>query len=815
MASLFMLLQHNSFAQVQLKEKATELKGTITDKKSKAALSGASIYIPDLKTGAVSKADGSYLIKNIPKGSYLVEVSFVGYASQYKEVDFKGTAGLDFNLEQTSVESPDVVVTGVSSATERRLNPAPVGFVTRNDMRETSSNNIIDALSNAPGVSQITMGPGISKPVIRGLGYNRVVVMNDGVRQEGQQFGDEFGIEIDPYTVDKVEILRGPASLSYGSDAMAGVINMLAAPTLPDGQIKGTISGIYQTNNGFYGGSADIAGNKNGISWDARYTYTDAHAYKNKYDGYVFNSGYGQNNFKGSIGINRNWGYSRLTLSSFDMKLGIVEGGRDEETGQFNRHVGTDDGEDSTVIVTDEELKSYDHDLIIHQHVRHYKAVLDNSFAVGDGKLNVRLGFQQNHRQEANDATLGNVYNIYFHLNTFNYDVRYTLPEKNNFEVSFGANGMQQQSRNLSTVFLVPEYSLFDLGLFAIGRKTFNKLTLSGGLRFDNRNLQGDDLYLDVEGNKLDGPEPDALHRFTAYKSNFSGVSGSLGLAYDFTNSIYGKLNLSRGFRTPNIAESGSDGIHDGTPFYEIGDPNLKPETSLQFDATLGVSDKDITAEANFFVNSINNYIFPQKLQSVNGGDSLRSDPSAEEGSDEAVTFKFVSGNAVLSGFEFVFNVHPQNVQWFHFNNTFSTIRSIQKDQPDDTKYLPYTPPTKLVSGVEFLAAKQKGVFRNAYFRADVQHCFEQNKIYYKFGDETVTPAYTLLDLGGGTDIVSKGKTLFTLNLYAANITDVAYQSNMSRLKYGDPNNVTGRIGIYEMGRNFTVKLLVPINFTK
>ena len=157
LAFLFILLQHNSSAQVQLRE-THRIKGVITDSKSKAVLSEASVYIPDLKTGAVSKADGGYLVKNIPKGICLVEVSFVGYASQYKEVDFKETVALDFNLEQTSAESPEVVVTGVSSATERRLNPAPVSFVTRSDMRETSSNNIIDALSNAPGVSQITMG---------------------------------------------------------------------------------------------------------------------------------------------------------------------------------------------------------------------------------------------------------------------------------------------------------------------------------------------------------------------------------------------------------------------------------------------------------------------------------------------------------------------------------------------------------------------------------------------------------------------------------------------------------------------------------
>ncbi|MEO7562162.1 MAG: TonB-dependent receptor [Ferruginibacter sp.] len=800
----FLAAHYVSFSQ-------STLSGKISESKNKSALNGASIYIPDLKIGTISKTDGSYSINDLPHGTYLVEISFVGYAPVYEEINFKSNEHADFSLNESAVESPDVVVTGVSSATEERSNPAPVGFVTRNTFLELNSNNIIDALSLSPGVSQITMGPAISKPVIRGLGYNRVVTVNDGIRQEGQQFGDEFGIEIDPYSIDKVEILRGPATLSYGSDAMAGVINMLAAPTLPQGQVKGSIQAAYQTNNGYYGGSANIAGNLNGVTWDARYTYTDAHAYKNKYDGYVFNSGYGQNNFTGNIGINRGWGYSHLTLSSFDLKTGIVEGGRDEETGEFNRHVMASDGSDSVVIATPDELKSYTHDLIIHQHVRHYKAVLDNSFALGSGRLGLRLGFQQNHREEANDATVG-IYNIYFHLNTFNYDVRYTLAEKNHFEFSVGANGMQQASTNLGSVFLVPEYHLFDLGIFALAKKTFDKLSISGGFRFDNRNLKGDDLYIDGEGKKLSGPGPDAIHRFTGYNSDFSGVSGSVGMAYDFTKSFYGKLNISRGFRAPNIAESGSDGIHDGTPFYEIGDVALKPETSIQVDATLGLNTADVTAEVNLFVNSISNYIFPVKLLSISGGDSLRTDPTVPDAPD-AVTFKFISGDAVLKGGELVFNVHPHTAQWFQFNNSFSTVRAIQKNQPADTKYLPYSPPDKLISGVEFTAKKMGNVFSKAYIRADVQHYFEQNKIYYKFGDETITPEYTLLNIGVGTDVVSKSKTLFSLYLYAANLTDVAYQSNMSRLKYGDPNAVTGRIGVYEMGRNFGFKLLVPIDF--
>ncbi len=803
--AFFIFLQFLANAQVILS-------GKITDSKSNVALNGASIYIPDIKTGAASDADGNYTIKNIPNGTYLVEVSFIGFASQTKDVTINGQAIVNFSLERSTIESPEVVITGVVSATEQQTNPAPVSIVQRNTLQEITSNNIIDALRNSPGVSQITDGPAISKPIIRGLGYNRVVVVNDGIRQEGQQFGDEFGIEIDPYSVDKVEILRSPASLSYGSDAMAGVINMLSAPTLPEGQLKGNIQGIYQTNNGFYGGSANIAGNSNGITYDARYTYTDAHAYKNKYDGYVFNSGYGESNFKGSIGVNRRWGYSRIILSSFDLKTGIVEGGRDEVTGQFNRHVMASDGSDSVVIASDAELKSYSHDFIIHQHVRHYKAVWDNSFAIGNGRLGVRLGFQQNLRQEANDATLGNVYNIYYYLNTFNYDVRYTFAEKNRFEFSVGANGMQQSSQNKGLLFLVPAYNLFDIGVFAIAKKSFDHFSIAGGLRFDNRTLHGDDLWLDSSGLVVPSNTPDAVHRFTAYKSDFSGVSGSLGATYDFSKTFYGKINFSRAFRAPNIAESGSNGIHDGTPFYEIGDPDLKPETSLQIDAALGINTKDVSAELTLFNNNIDNYIFPVKLESVFGGDSIRTDVMA---ASDGPTFKYISGDAVLTGGELTLNIHPQNTPWFHFDNTLSILSAIQKHQPDSTKYLPYTPPYKLYSGVEFIAKKIGNALVDAYVRIDVENYFKQDKIYYKFGDETVTPGYTLLNVGVGTDIVSKGRTIFSINIYASNLADVAYQSNMSRLKYGDENVVTGRIGVYEMGRNIAFKINVPIDFKK
>ena len=800
---LFLLFNVTAFAQ-------NTLTGKITDRQDSAALTSVNIYIPDLKLDAITDTSGNYTLKNIPHGTFLAVISAIGYASQTKEINVKDSAMLNFALEKSGTSLNEVIVTGVSSATEQRNDPIPMNIVNQKDLLQNSATNIIDAISISPGVSQITLGPNISKPIIRGLGYNRVVTVNDGVRQEGQQWFDEFGIEIDEYSVDKVEILKGPASLSYGSDAMAGVINMLAAPPLPEGQIKGKILANYQTNNGLFAESVNLAGNQKGLIWDVRYTNKMAHDYQNKYDGYVANSAYSESNGKALVGINRRWGYSHLTVSSFDLKMGIIEGARDSATGKFLQHFPVAGPGDSLGIAPASGFKKYNSFPAIHQHIRHYKAVWDNSLALGSGRLNFRLGFQQNMRQEANDLAQGDTYNNYFFLRTLNYDLRYVFPEKNHFEMSVGVNGMKQNSQNLGTAFVIPEYSLFDIGGFAIAKKTYNKLTISGGLRYEARMLQGKDLWVDSTGKRLSGADINGIHDFTAYKSNFSGLSGSFGATYDITHIFYTKLNISRGYRAPTAAESGANGIHDGTPFYEIGDHNLKAESSMQYDLALGMNSKDVFIEVTGFVNNINNYIFAEKLHSQLGGDSIRNDPALALAPGPA--FKYVQGNAILSGGEAVVNIRPRNIRWINFDNSFSFVNALQKNQPDSTKYLPYTPPPKYRTELKVIYTKGKTI-KNAYLKVGIDHYFEQNKIYYKYGNETITPAYTLLNLGVGGDVCSNKQTLFSVYIYESNITDVAYQSNMNRLKYTDPNNVTGRIGVYNMGRNISFKLVVPINF--
>ena len=391
-----------------------QLSGKIVYAGKATPIEGVSVYIPDIKTGTITDKAGLYVLKNIPAGHYLVEISRVGYTSKLERITIKGAVEKNVVLAIAGTELQEVIVTGVSTATDRRKEPVPVSTITQAELEANPAGNIIDALTVVPGVSAITEGPAISKPVIRGLGYNRVVVINDGVRQEGNQWGDEFGIEIDENTVAKAEILKGPASLSYGSDAMAGVINFLSPAPLPEGKIKGSLLADYQTNNGLFNNTINFAGNQKGFIWDLRYTNKQAHAYKNKYDGYVWNSGYGENDFKAILGINRDWGYSHLHLSVFDLKLGIIEGARDSASGQFDSHYLASDGSDSLGIAPANGYTKYNYYPIIHQHVRHYKAVWDNSVQLGGGRLSIKLGMQQNFRQEANDITVGDVYNNYF-----------------------------------------------------------------------------------------------------------------------------------------------------------------------------------------------------------------------------------------------------------------------------------------------------------------------------------------------------------------------------------------------------------------
>src|SRR5258706_8973112 len=329
--------------------------GKISDSKSGQPLAGASVYFPDLRAGTVSDDKGLFKIHNVPPGKYLLEVSYLGYSSIVETISVTGDVQKDFSLSSSYIENQSVTVMGVSSATSAKRTPIPLNIVRKEDLFKNASTNLIDNLSKTPGVSQVSTGPAISKPFIRGLGYNRVIVVNDGIKQEGQQWGDEHGIEIDELNVTKVEILKGPASLTYGSDALAGVVNIISILPAPEGHIKGNILGVYQTNNRQRNLHADIGGNKNGFIWGLYGSYKAAADYKNKFDGYVFNSKFNEKDFGGYVGVNKNWGFSHLYFTRFDQHLGLVEGDRDDATGKFIKRVN-DNGVETEEIATDKDF---------------------------------------------------------------------------------------------------------------------------------------------------------------------------------------------------------------------------------------------------------------------------------------------------------------------------------------------------------------------------------------------------------------------------------------------------------------------------
>ena len=678
----------------------------------------------------------------------------------------------------------EVTVTGVTGDTKLKHATAPVSIVTPQILKATASTNIIDAIAHQPGVSQLTTGGSISKPIIRGLGYNRVVVMSEGVRQEGQQWGDEHGVEVDGSSVGSVEILKGPASLMYGSDAMAGVVILHAQPTLAEGELKGNISTEYQTNNGLFNYSLQMAGNQKGFVWDARYSDKMAHAYKNKYDGYVPGSQFRERAGRLMLGLNKGWGHSRLTWTAYHLTPGIVEGERDAETGELEHEEGWTGHQYSKTLPF--------------QQVKHYKVVWDNSLNLSSGYLKAIIGYQQNRRQEFEEEM--DEYELYFKLHTLTYDLRYVTNEFNGWKLSTGIGGMYQKSGNEGEEYLIPDYRLFDFGFYATATKSLgNNWTLNGGLRYDHRRLHGYELMEDGDV------------RFANFSRHFNGVTGSIGAVCNINEHFNVRLNLARGFRTPNMSELASNGVHEGSLRYEIGNQDLKAEYSMQADLGLEFTSQYVSAQLALFANRIDNYIFTHRL--------------AEEIEEGYLTYAYTQGDARLLGFEAGVDLHP--VHSVHFSNTFSYVDAQQMHADPGTKYLPFTPAPKWASELKWelfhhshttvnhhhtTDAAHRSVLNNLYIAAGLDCYLKQSHIYSADDTETVTPGYALLNLSAGTDIQVKGKKIAELYITADNLLNKAYQNHLSRLKYADENVVTGRRGVYNMGRNITFKLVVPIS---
>lgn len=763
------------------------LSGKITDAKTGEPLPGASVYLADDKIGTSADADGRYQLSGIPPGHHILEVSHAGYATVVEHVELTNDLVKDFRLSSVVVENQGVIITGVSAATSIRKSPVPVSSLRRADLFQTTSTNIIDALSRVPGVSQLSTGPAISKPIIRGLGYNRVVVVNEGIRQEGQQWGDEHGVEIDELSVGRVEVLKGPASLMYGSDAMAGVINFITNTPVAEGTLKGNVLANYQSNNGLGALHANIAGNKEGLNWNVYGTYKSAADYRNRYDGKVLNSRFNEKNAGGYIGLNKSWGYSHLIFSRYDQQLGMVEGERDA-SGAFLLFGGTP----LERTATKEDLDGRKL-FVPRQRVQHNKLVLDNNFVLNKSRLKVIVGYQNNLRQEFGNPEDPDEKELFFDLRTINYNLLWQFPEKKEWHTSIGVNGMQQSNRNRGEELIIPGYSIFDIGAFVFTQRQFGKLFFSGGLRYDNRSV-------DAKG-EMDGSIP----RFKPFSRSFQTVSGSAGLSYEQSDALVFKLNIARGFRAPNLAELASNGAHEGTNRYEYGNTGLKAETSFQADAGMDLNYDHFNFSVSAFYNSINDFIFYRRLKTASGADSLVND-----GGELIPAFRFEQQNARLAGLELTLDIHPHPFDWLHFEHTVSLVRGRFEEAIDGSRNLPLIPAARWLSELRADIKKAGKAFQSLYVKLEADKTFQQHQAFTGYDTETATHGYMLVNFGIGGDLQSRKKTIASVHLALNNIGDVAYQNHLSRLKYAAENQQSGRVGVFNIGRNFSVKLNIP-----
>ena len=790
------------------------LRGTVRDNNHQP-LPGAVVEIPDLKTGTIADSNGNYVLGNIPRGRFIVVASLISYSKATVAVNIAADLQQDLVLNESAIEGHEVVITGQSKATEIKRSPVPVLVINNQYLKTEVSSNIIDAIARVPGVSQVSTGPNVSKPVIRGLGGNRILTLYNGMRQEGQQWGDEHGIEVDQYGIDRVELVKGPSSLIYGSDALGGVVNLIPTPHAADGKIAGEVMAEYQGNNGLAGGSGVLTGSKNGFYWLGRASHKQAHNYTDPVDGRVYATSYSESDLSASFGVNKKWGFSHLDMSLYDDIQAIPDGSRDSASRKFTKQITEAD----TVrpIVSDRELDDYTLPGL-RQRVQHYRVQSSNSFHVGNSMLAVNAGFERSVRREYSHPELTDIAGLYLQLNALTYDVKYYLKSIAGWDITAGINGMYQANDvTAGTEFVIPSYHQFDIGPFFVFKKNIGKLDISGGVRFDTRMFQNDALYSktdNVTGFEKAVSGADTLgstRQFSNYQHTFSGLTYSLGFTYMISRQLAVKANVARGFRAPNISEISANGVHPGTLIYQLGNPDFKPEFSLQEDIGIEYTAEHISVNMAVFNNDISNYIYNKKVLNANGQDSV-----VVPGNQ---TFRYTAAGARLYGGELEIDIHPHPLDWLHFENSISVVYGVNKGVAgaalnDSEKYLPFIPAIHGVSELRGNFKHPAKHLKNSFLKVQLAMYSAQNRVYLANNTETSTPGYALFNAGCGTDICNnKGKQVFNISLFGNNLFNTAYQDHLSRPKYFEPypTDPRGRYGIYNMGRNIGIRITVPL----
>ena len=699
--------------------------GSVTDSAGTPVL-GARLTLLELRRTTTAGAEGRFAFPAVAPGSYHLSVAAIGFAPTVERVTVADSdVVLQITLRASVVELEAIQVTASPNATTMLNSPQPVSALGGEELQQAQAPSLGETIQGLPGVRSLSTGTGVGKPVIRGLTSNRVLVVVDGQRLETQQWADEHSPNVETEDAERIEVIRGPASVLYGSDALGGVINVVPKE-LPDatgrpGFVSGRVTSAYSTNNQQPEGTLAVEGAQGGLGFRASLTGRTSQDIHTP-DGPLFNSGNRALGGTGSVAYRGDWGTVNATYGHRDERLEIHEDPAEDPTATPLQRIGED------------------------------RAKIGLTLPFGNARLEADAGFERNRRREfeeeaATDVALGLL------SKTYTVNLHYHHAPLGRWAGAVGVSGLYNSFDKFGEETLIPNTTVQTGGVYVFEQADYGQWSLSVGGRYDYRRLDG---------------ESDAALGVATQRRTYNSVTGNFGVLYHLSEPLALVLNVGRGFRAPSSFDLFANGVHEGTVAFERGNPALKNEHSLNTDLALRVQTSRVRAEVGAFANFIQNFIY--------------SRPTAETDSASGFQiFDVTQGNARLIGVEGAAEYHP--TRWLHLEGTadYTNGENTSTDTP-----LPSMPPFRATYTVRF-EGNRAGWLENPYISIGGESDARQRRLDPSeaafFTQSGYTPdAYTLLNFGAGFTVPT-GRNGLRVDLALRNALDRKYTNFLSRYK--------------------------------
>lgn len=570
-----------------------QIRGRVLSAVDRQPLAGAQVSLPDLKIGTATDAEGLFNLTIPAPGSYEILVEFLGYRSKIISAELNHSLILEVMLREQPLSGETVQV--VDRQDLRQLDPQSLTVMSMTDIHRSGAQTIGEMLADLPGVTALQTGPAISKPVIRGVHSQRVLIINAGVAQEGQQWGGDHGPEIDPFAPARIEVLRGAAGVKYGAGAIGGVIRT-DPPQVPEKPGSAGVLSLNGFSNNRQGAAAlNLEGFNpvfSGIGWRLQGSLRKAGDSRAP-DYYIENSAFKEANWSAALQRLSGNNKTRLYYSHFNSELGIFRGAHIGNLSDLLRAI--ERGEPRNISDFSYQIAAP------RQEVSHRLLSVNSRQQLGQaGTLTLQYGWQQNRRQEfdahrgfGGDPPAGAAFDL--ELTTYSGDLSFRHRPLGNWYGEMGVSALRQTNARLSSGYLIPNFRQYGLGAFWLENWSAGNWTVNMGSRYDYRRLR---TFLS-ENQSLS----EVLREFS-HLTLVGGVIYRISAGWSLGG------NIGSGWRPPSVNELYSDGVHHGTAQYERGNAALTGESSLGSDITLKFLGRRSEMEVSIYHNGYRNFIF-------------------------------------------------------------------------------------------------------------------------------------------------------------------------------------------------------------